>query len=196
LACYNHPNAPTAAHCNRCGLEMCGMCSQFLDQGEYCEKCAEVVRNEDFVKTQTKELNKPEIEATSVEKEEEVFIPPTRSRDKDKAFIWLGVVGAFSMIFGSMVLYSFPLMFESAEAATLRLSEQALEDCRLVFEEIGYELADGNTPPASMRCEESNIPNITSRQGGIVRVSHPNPQVHGLSEMYVTSDSHEVIYVE
>lgn len=172
------------------------MCSQYLAQGEYCEKCAEIFRNEEFVKTHSTELNKPEIEAATVQKDKDVFIPPTRSKDKDKAFIWLGVGGAFSMIFVSLLLYSFPLLFESAEAASLRLSEQALEDCRLVFEEIGYYLADGETPPDSMRCEESNIPNTVSRRGGIVRISHPNPQVHGLSEIYVTSASHEVIYVE
>jgi len=111
-------------------------------------------------------------------------------------FVWLGFGGSSAMIFVAMLLYSIPLLFESAEAQALRESTQALEDCRLIFEEIGYLLEDGQTPPDSMHCEESNVPNIISTQEGIVRVSHPNPRAHGLSEIYVTSDSHEVIYVE
>lgn len=196
MTCYNHPNAPTAAHCNRCGLEMCGQCTQFLDQGEYCEKCSEIVRNEEFVKTQDKELNRPDPEPVAKEQEEVAFVPPTRSRDKDKVFIWAGVAGASGMIFVAMLLYSFPLLFESAEAASLRESTQSLEDCRLVFEEISYFLRDGDTPPSTLLCADSSLPNLTSRQGNVVRVSHPNPQAYGLAEIYTTNESHEVFYEE
>ncbi|NKB34323.1 MAG: hypothetical protein GKR91_14625 [Pseudomonadales bacterium] len=197
MACYNHPNAPTAAHCNRCGLEMCGQCTQFLDHGEYCEKCSEILYNEEFVNAQSKELNRPEPNTVQRAKQEvDTFVPPTRDADKDKMFIWFGVGGSSAMIFVAMVLYSFPLLFEGAEAAAYRVAEQSLEDCRLVFEEIGYVLEDGQTPPQSMRCPETNVPNIVSSQGGIVQVSHPNPQVHELSEIYVTSESHEVVYVD
>lgn len=166
MACYNHPNAPTAAHFNRCGLEMCGQCAQFLDQGEYCEKCAEVIRNEEFVKTQTREFNRPEVEPVAAKKEEETFIPPTRRRESDRMFIWLGVGGSSTMIFAAMLLYSFPLLFETAEAETLRVETQRLEDCRLVFEEISYYLRGREAPPASLLCADSNMPNLISNAGG------------------------------
>lgn len=175
---------------------MCGQCTQFLDQGEYCEKCSEIIRNEEFVNTQSEKLHRPEPDVAPAEQGEESFVPPARGKEGDKMFIWFGVGGSSAMIFAAMLLYSFPLLFESAEAAAFRESEQSLEDCRLVFEEIGHLLEGGQTPPDSMRCAESNVPNIVSTQAGVVRVSHPNPQVHGLSEIYVTSDTHKVIYVE
>ncbi|MDA1372568.1 MAG: hypothetical protein O2971_17650 [Proteobacteria bacterium] len=198
MNCYNHPHAPTAAHCKRCDVEMCGMCTQFLKDGEYCEKCAVAIQSEAFVTSQSRKLNKPEFDRTRVTTSQprEEFHPPTRGKDKDKIFIWLGVGGSSAMIFFSMLLYSFPLLFENSQAAATRQAAQALEDCRLVFEEIGYLLERGELPDNSLRCAGTNTPNIVSQNGEIIRVSHPNPAVFGLGEIYVTNDTHEVIFVE
>ena len=54
-------------------------------------------------------------------------------------------------------------------------------------------LSEGETPDDSMSCPGTNIPNIVSRQGNRITVSHPNPRQFGLTELYVTSDSHRVV---
>ena len=197
MTCYNHPNAPTVAHCKSCDVAMCGMCTQFLDAGEYCEKCAASIQSEAFVASQSKQLNKPEFDAAPVTtaQPQEEFRPPTRDRGKDRVFIGLAMGGSALMIFFSMLLYSFPLLFEDAETAATRQAVQALEDCRLVFEEIGYVLEDGELPDDTLRCAETNMPNIVSRSGDTIRVSHPNPEAYGLSDIYVTNDDHEVVFV-
>jgi hypothetical protein len=70
------------------------------------------------------------------------------------------------------------------------------EQCRLVFEEIGYMLARGQMPDPSMRCDGTNVPNIINRSGNTVRVSHPNPAQLGLLELSVSNQSHDVTLVE
>lgn len=101
------------------------------------------------------------------------------------------------MLFFSLSLYAFPHIFDfDANATSARGAAQALEECRLVFEEIGYLLDRGELPDSSYSCAEANAPNIMSREGDLVRISHPNLEIYGLSEIYVTSESHEVIFVE
>jgi len=171
------------------------MCTIFLDKGEFCEKCSDIVQSEAYVSAQSESLNRPAAEAPTSTPD----LPPSEAqqrRDKDRVFIWLGIGGSAVMMFMSLLIYSFPMLFEfDTELLAAIEAEDALEDCRLVFEEIGYVLSDGGVPDASMSCAETNVPNIISRQGGTVRVSHPNPGMHGLAEMYVTNDSHTVVLV-
>jgi hypothetical protein len=198
LSCYYHPNAQTVATCKLCGLGLCGMCTRFLDDGNYCEKCETALESEATVSKYSDQLNSPRDEVRSFTSTSEEFKEafPTTSRDKDRGIIMLGVGGSFLMIFMSLAMYAFPNLFEfDSELLAQREAEQALEDCRLVFEEIGYLLEDGELPDASMTCSGTNTPNIVRRQGEIVSVYHPNPTLHGLTEMYVTSEDHEVILV-
>lgn len=192
MSCKNHPNVPTVATCNRCKVEMCGMCAQFLDSGEYCEKCADAVQSEDFVKTKSRDFNKREEIFAAPEPEESTFSPPTRAKDKDRFIIWLGAGGGVSMIFFALLLYAFPNVFEfDPVAAAAREAAYSLENCLYKFQDIGVLLEEGEIPAPSMRCEESNVPNIITRNGDEVRVSHPNPGFHGFSELYVTNFDHE-----
>lgn len=68
--------------------------------------------------------------------------PIAKPRDTlDRGIIWLGVGGSASMIFFSLILYAYPSTFEfDEELIASRARVQVLEDCRLVFEEIGYML--------------------------------------------------------
>ena len=197
MTCYNHPYAPTAATCNRCGVKMCGVCTQFLESGEYCEKCAEEVQAESFVTTQSQKFNKRKHGSTTYDIPEQPLETATSGKDRDKGIIILAIGGSVAMLFFSLLLYAFPRVFDfDADAAAAIATAQALEDCRLVFEEIGYLLDRGELPTPSYNCAESDVPNIMSQEGDLVRISHPNPEFHGLSEIYVTSDSHKVIFVE
>ncbi len=170
------------------------MCTQFLDAGEYCEKCAKAIQTEEFVSVRSDKLNKREDAPLQMQAQQEE-LHPSRGKDKDKVYIWLGVGGATAMIFASLLLYAYPSLFAGSALTAERQSAQALEDCRLVFEEIGYLLELGQMPDDSLRCAGTTQANIVSRTRGVTRVSHPNPGVHGLLELYVTSEDHEVSLV-
>ncbi len=167
------------------------MCTVFLDQGEYCEKCAEAVQSEAFVSKKSDSLNKPEPERARSEPD----LPPTREekrKDADRIYIWAGVGGSTAMLFAAMVIYAFPNLFTDQAQVAVWAEEQRLEDCRLVFEEITYVLRSGGMPDESMRCAGTSAPNLVRRIGNVVRVDHPNPGQYGLSEIYVTNESHQV----
>jgi len=193
--CYNHPNAPAVDKCARCEVDMCGTCANYLDSGAFCEKCVSAVETEDFVTAQSKKLNKTEIDLVlskhTDNKEAELAGGEKR---KDGLTLWLGFGGGSAMIFVSLLLYAFPMLFQfDAEAAAAFEASQALEECRLIFEQIGYQLEDGEEPNPSLQCADSNVPNIVERQGNTVRVSHPNPRQYGLSAIYVSTETHEVV---
>lgn len=198
MYCYNHPNAPAVEKCARCEVDMCGMCANFLDSGAYCEKCVSAVETEDFVTAQSNKLNKAEIDLVlskhAEEKENELANTEKR---KDGVVLWLGFGGGSAMIFVSLFLYAFPALFLfDAEAAAAFEASQALEECRLVFEQIGYQLEDGEEPNPSLSCADTNVPNIVERNGNTIRVSHPNPRAYGLSAIYVNNQTHEVVLEE
>lgn len=174
------------------------MCANFFDVGVYCEKCARAVESERFVTAKSDLFKKGDSSrSTMVETRDEPVNKAQRTRDRDHGVIWLGVGGSASMIFFALIMYAFPNLFEfDSEAAAARVAAQALEDCRLIFEEIGYDLARGDAFDPAMRCADTNVPNIVTHSGDVVRVEHPNPRIYGLSALYVTNDSHEVVLEE
>jgi len=195
LNCSNHPNAPAIEKCARCDVALCGMCANFLNIGVYCEKCVSAAETEDFVKAQSNKLNKSEIDLVlSKHAQEKDNDRASIEKRKDNVVLWLGFGGGSAMIFVSLVIYAFPLLFQfDAQAKAAFEAAQALEECRLVFEQIGYDLESGSDPDPSMRCSDTRVPNIVERRGNSIRVYHPNPGAYGLSELYVSSDSHEVV---
>ncbi len=174
------------------------MCTKFLDSGEYCEKCAVVAEADAYMKSRSREMEHREAEAahasigeTTAEKES-----IAKARDQDKLYIWGGVGTAMTMLCVALGLYAFPNLLTDGETLARQDMLMDREQCRLVFEEIGYLLARGEMPDPSMRCEGTNIPNIINRTGNTVRVSHPNPAQLGLLELSVNSQSHDVTMIE
>lgn len=170
------------------------MCTVFLDKGEFCEPCSQMVEQEAFVSAQTESLNRPAAEAIHTEPD----LPPTdyeKRREQDKIYVWGGVIGATLMITVGLGIYAFPNLFTEEAVLVARAEEQRLEDCRLIFEEITYVLRAGDIPDDSMTCAGSPAPNLIRRTGDIVRVDHPNPAAYGLREIYVTNESHQVFLV-
>ena len=173
------------------------MCTKYLDDGEFCEKCAVVAEAEAYMKSRSRSEEQREARVSrqaihEVDPEEEAR---RKSHDQDKVYIWGGIGGASLMLFVALGIYAFPNLFTDGEVLAAQEAALELEACRLVFEEIGYVLSSGNMPDASMRCEGTNVPNIISRGSDGVRVSHPNPGRYGLQALYVTSNSHEVVMV-
>jgi|TARA_Y100000031_G_C8204053_1_gene377714 hypothetical protein len=172
------------------------MCTQFLDSGEYCEKCAGAMQTEAFVAIQSKKMNKPKDDVGRVVSQKNEVSSAAGGKDKDRFIIWFAGSASVGMIFISLLLYAYPRLFEfDSEAAAAREAAHALENCLYLFQEIGMILEENELPDESLRCSESLTQNVVSRNGDEVRVSHPNPQFHGYSQIYVTNYEHEPILV-
>lgn len=194
MGCINHPAAPVAATCKRCKVELCGICARFLDSGEYCEKCAATVEADAARKSRERsqvEREMQAIEANSARIEEEEV--RQKSRDKDLLFLRGGIAVGVLLLCTSLGLYAFPDLLKSDEQITQEQSIINQEACREVFQAIGIILSEGQTPDDTMRCPGTNIPNLVTRRGNTITVSHPNPRQFGLNEIYVSSDSHRVV---
>ncbi|MFT7470322.1 MAG: hypothetical protein ACI8XU_000210 [Kiritimatiellia bacterium] len=194
MGCVNHPNAPAAASCKKCSSELCGICTRFLNSGEYCEKCATLAEADAYLKSrdrnqEAREVASAKITTTRIDEEE----TRQKNRSKDGIYVKGGVAMGCLMVFVSLGLYAYPNLTKSDEQLAQEQSIVSLEHCRQVFVAIGIMLSEGQTPDASMSCPGTNIPNIVSRRGDRITVSHPNPRQFGLVELYVTSDSHRVV---
>ncbi len=194
MGCIYHPNAPVAATCKKCNAELCGTCTRFLDSGEYCEKCAAVAEADSYLKTRDRNQEARNVEmvqstSTRITEEEN----RQKARSKDGIYVKGGIGMGVLMIFVSMGLYAFPDLTKSEEQIAQEQGIMLLEACREVFQGIGIRLAEGEIPVSTPSCPGTNIPNIILRQGNRITVSHPNPRQFGLSELYVTNDSHRVV---
>lgn len=196
MSCINHPIVTAVSSCKRCDAELCGICTRFLDSGEYCEKCASVAEAEAYLKSRNsnQETHKVEIaQITTVRIAEEEA--RQKLRDTDGKYVRGGIAIVCLMISMSIGLYAFPNFLKSDTQLAQEQSIMSLEECRQVFQSIGIMLSEGEIPDSSMSCPGSNIPNIVRREGNKVTISHPNPPQFGLVELYVTNDSHRVVMV-
>lgn len=196
MSCINHPIVTAVSSCKRCDAELCGICTRFLDSGEYCEKCASVAEAEAYLKSRNsnQETHKVEIaQITTVRIAEEEA--RQKLRDTDGKYVRGGIAIVCLMISMSIGLYAFPNFLKSDTQLAQEQSIMSLEECRQVFQSIGIMLSEGEIPDSSMSCPGSNIPNIVRREGNKVTISHPNPPQFRLVELYVTNDSHRVVMV-
>lgn len=197
MGCLNHPSAPVAATCKKCSAELCGICTRFLDSGEYCEKCASVVEADAYLESRDRNQKAREVEAAKITTtridEEEVRL---KARSKDGIYVKGGAFMGCLMLIVSIGLYAFPNLLKSDVLLTQEQEIMDLAECRQVFQAIGIRLSEGEIPVDTMSCPGTNIPNIILRRGSKITVSHPNPRQYGLEELYVTSDSHRVVMVE
>ena len=123
---------------------------------------------------------------------EEVFVPSGRSGNNNK-IIQAALIGlSVCFIAVQLFLYSNPAQPEQ-DAATLARQQAigSLVQCLLVFREIGLILQDGRMPDNTMICADSPVPNVVNNENGIVRISHPNPQFYGYSEISVSDETPE-----
>ncbi len=194
MGCVNHPNARASATCNTCGDDLCGICTQYLDAGEFCEKCAKAVEAAAYAKSRDRNQDARTMEmakiTTSRMDEEEAR---QKSRSQDVMYVRGGIGVAVLMIFVSMGLYAYPDLMKPDEQIAQEQSIVNLEACREVFQAIGIRLSEGEIPETTMSCPGTNIPNIIRREGNTVTVLHPNPRQFGLAGLYVTSRSHRVV---
>lgn len=183
-----------AATCKTCGDPLCGMCTRFLDSGEYCEKCATVAEAQQYMqKRSTLEEKRGQESIRAGTDQIERQQQKEKEEDKDRKFIWGAVAVATLMLFSSMGLYAFPNLFTEEAVLAEQRAIMRLTECEQVFQAIGIMLSEGQLPEDNMRCPGTNIPNIITRQGDTIRVSHPNPGAYGMQAIYVTNSSHRVV---
>jgi len=174
---------------------MCGTCANVLDEGAFCEACVSAKETEDFVTAQSDKLNKTEIDPVLGKHSEQKEAEQTGAqKGKDRLMLKLGFGGSPAFICFSLAIYVFPRLFEFDEEAVAAFeASQALEECRLVFEQIGHQLEDGEEPNLALQCAGSNVPNFVERGGNTVRESPGNPAEYCLRALYFSNNSHKVM---
>lgn len=194
--CVNHPAANAIEHCGRCGNALCGMCAQFTNSGVFCETCAEIKENEQFVESQTRQLERPAPVATEQPAEPE-FVPPNQ-KQRNPNTIPIAVITLCLLIIGGYQLSRMSNRFQpmSQEQVLQDNRVGSVERCLLVFADIGKELAAGRSPADSLVCDDSGTPNIVEREGQLIRVSHPHPDFYGYSRIFVTNRNPQPTLIE
>ena len=76
------------------------------------------------------------------------------------------------------------------------ITRNQIESCMLVFWEIATVLSNGGEPADSLRCPETGLPMVTANVGDDLRISHPRPDLLGLSDLYVLRSNPVPILVE
>ena len=190
--CNNHPSAKAIAVCDRCAVDLCGLCGNFVDTIVLCERCNEIHESEKFVATQSEKLERPKSTLVMEDPAGEEFTPATRRKGSSKAIQWAVIVVAFCIISAQLYFYNSPPLVQQEPAALAREQQlNSLVQCMLVFREIGLVLQEGRMPSNNMRCADSAAANILRDEGGSIRFYHPNPQYYGYEEISVGDDSPE-----
>ena len=110
---------------------------------------------------------------------------------------WLFFSACMIAIYVALYAYSHPTFLNrDPEAEARRFAAAALEDCLYIFQEIGEILEENQMPDPSLRCDDSELANIITRDGDTIRISHPNPQIHGFNEIFVTNSNHDPTLVK
>lgn len=190
--CNNHPSAKAIAACHHCGINLCGMCGNFIDAIVLCDRCSEIYETEKFVATRSEKLERPESTMVVDEPAREEFTPRTRRKVGSKAIQWTVIAVGFCIISAQLYFYSSPPQVQQEPSALAREQQlNSLVQCMLVFREIGLMLQEGRVPGNNLRCADSTAANISRNEEGGIRLYHPNPQYYGYEEISVGDDSPE-----
>ncbi len=198
VSCKNHPNVEAIDNCARCDAPLCGMCANFTDTGIFCETCERIHETEQLVAARTRELDPQfdQILGEAITPENPELETSGKSRHKGERVFLLGGGFVTLALYVGMFIYSHPNFLEGSEEQARRIAAQAFEDCVYTFQAIGEILEEGDMPDPSLRCDESTVPNVITRDGDTIRIAHPNPTIHGYSQIFATNISHEPTLIE
>jgi len=176
---------------------MCGLCVNYTDTGVFCEPCLKIHETEKFVAAQSRQLDhgaNPS-QATAIRTENSQAATP-RKRIPQIAQ-GLIIAACFAFIFVRFYFSESPTSVEvDTETLARELELTALVRCMLVFKVIGEILQTGEMPDPLLGCEQADEPNLISREGDIIRISHPDPGIYGYREIFVTSSDPEPSLIE
>ncbi|MCG8415885.1 MAG: hypothetical protein MI746_16850 [Pseudomonadales bacterium] len=203
MKCEFHPGAPAAAMCDSCQIPLCGICARYIDDRVLCERCESVASIESYVEAKSRESNESRVEELITKAEQAVentqSYESTISASPDKKEKML-----MGIVIASCVFIAYQITNSLGSTSTLSQSEimaeertrDQIESCMLVFWEIASVLSDGGELSESLRCEDTGLPMVVADVDGDLRVSHPRPDLLGLTDIYVTRSNPVPILVE
>lgn len=183
MKCATHPAVEAVATCSGCGSNLCDECDVSEKNSQaLCVRCIAIQAVSDFTsqeKQQTEKLAKHSVRL-------------------DKKVKRGGVVKLAIVAIGLFVVPT-QLMLRSDSAGyieSLELSDQAIHRCLNHFWEMSSLLKNGEVPAADLRCPVTNQPYLIEEQDGHIVIRDPNPELHGYSDMWISTEWTELVLVE
>lgn len=188
LKCKYHPGVDAIADCSNCNTPICGICSNFTDSAVLCDRCVDVALIAEFVDSQSKPAN--QTNPLLVTKDTPDAKPKKQTLEeslekREKLHMTIVIV---SFLFIAFRLYT---TIGAASALTQQQIQgeeiviNRLNLCVMVFWEIAAQLQNNREPDASLACAETDDPNIISRIGDDIIITHPHPELLGYSEIFI-----------
>ena len=151
----------------------------------YCLKCGRALEGEEAYCSQCQiELAEENIEET----EEELIEPSPRDSKKRRTVIQLAIM----LVFIAVIIFRAPSFMEAFEKeqpirqGTYETDEQA-DLCISNLWKISRMLEDGKMPDDSLTCPVSGMPYKVTKNPVETMVTCPNPGLHNLKELRVSS---------
>lgn len=203
MKCEDHPSAPAIGRCINCDKPVCGVCAHYQNDSLLCEHCDGIASLQSFVETKSRQVARSNV--SSLMEEAEQAIEKSRQDDGDresttdyKDKILMAVVVLSCVFIGFQIFNSLgsnrPL--SAQEIAAEENTRDQIESCMLVFWEIATRFANGSDYDDSLQCPEAGMPMNVVAVDGDLRVSHPRPDLLGLTDIYVTRSDPTPILVE
>lgn len=203
MKCEDHPTAPAIGRCLNCDKPVCGVCARYQNDNLLCEHCEGIASLQSFVETKSREVARSNV--SSLLEEAEQAVEHSRqdygsheSTTDYKEKTLMGIVILSCVFIGFQIFNSLgsnrPLSAE--EIIAEETTRNQIENCMLVFWEIATRFANGDGYDDSLQCPEAGMPMDVATIDGELRVSHPRPDLLGLTDIYVLRGDPTPILVE
>ena len=186
---------PAVAECVGCGVTLCGICTDFSADGARCESCMKAFEAEQKISRESSRQHAAAMPDMTSEPADAFVAPQPRSESRYPV-VQMAIIGVCVLLIAARYLLM-PGTGEPADSSAAVREQVATSavSCLLVFRQIGLQLVANQPHDPSLVCSDSPVPNRVSRDGGTVRVSHPNPEVYGFREIWVSNESPDPVLV-
>jgi hypothetical protein len=164
------------------------MCANFSADEVLCEGCVEVREAEKAVASKSREFERPEPVAMTTDNGEDEHRQKHKKSDNSTA-MQLGVIGVCVVVLAARFIF-FVSDGDTADAGTESLAQiqtlSSLAQCLVQFQQIGQGLVAGDLPEPTITCPGSTLPLVVTETADDVIVEHPEPEMFGYSEIFVS----------
>lgn len=188
MKCKYHPGVDAIADCSNCSTAICGICSNFTDSAVLCDRCVDVALIADFVDTQSKLSDRatpPLITKDSPGDKSKKLTLEESIEKREKMHMTIVIVSFLFIAFRLYTTIGAASVLTQQQIQAEEIVMNRLNLCVMVFWEIAAQLQNNLEPDASLRCEETDDPNIISRVGDDIVITHPHPELLGYSEIFI-----------
>jgi hypothetical protein len=167
-----------------------------------CNPCAEATAAAEFVVKETQKNEQKSRLRIIADEDTHSSVVSGRETKRQKAAkrqrIYLGVaIFGFLILAARLVtLYTSNTPLTNEEIRAQELARAQLSACVQVFWEIAAQLQNNQPPNDPLQCAEAGMPNIITRTGNDITVTHPRPELLGYKEIYVSKSNPVPILVE